>query len=77
MYIYISVFTYLLFLFIKTGWRWGIQEYGLWYLDAVVSLGFIGLFERKVLIFQDIKPRLYVLIMSRTRFRVNPHSIVA
>ena len=26
---------------------------------------------------ENINPRLYVFIMSRTRFRVNPHSIVA
>ena len=26
---------------------------------------------------KDISDRLYVLVMSRTRFRVNPHSIVS
>ena len=33
-----------------------------------------GVFVQK---YKIINPVLYILIMSRTRFRVNPHSIVA
>ena len=33
--------------------------------------------ETRVKTFREVIKKLYVLIMSRTRFRVNPHSIVA
>ena len=32
---------------------------------------------KRMIKFDDYKNCLYLLIMSRTRFRVNPHSIVA
>ena len=45
--------------------------------DYKVSMYLTYMHGRKTIMFSNLKKVLYVLAMSRTLFRVNPHSIVA